>query len=227
MSGLRSTICAVLSALAALLALTAQASTGGPILVVGDSLSAAYNIAVDEGWVALLERRLHATGYGQQVVNASVSGETSRGASARLPALLERHQPTIVIIEIGGNDGLRGLPLDVFRTNLAGMIEQAQAAKARVLLLGMRIPPNYGPKYTEEFHAVYVDLAQRYGTGLVPFLLEDVALNPELMQDDGIHPRAPAEPVILDRVWESLEPLLGDSGAGAAKATSGAAPAQD
>jgi acyl-CoA thioesterase-1 len=227
MFDVRSRICGVLLAFAVLLTSAAHAGTAGPILVVGDSLSAAYNIAVDEGWVALLERRLRTTGYGQPVINASVSGETSRGASARLPALLERHRPGIVVIEIGGNDGLRGLPVDVLRANLAGMIEAAQAAKARVLLLGMRIPPNYGPKYTEDFQAVYVELARRYDTGLVPFLLEDVALAPELMQDDGIHPRAPAEPIILDRVWASLEPLLKGAGAGTAKATADAAPVHD
>jgi acyl-CoA thioesterase-1 len=199
-------------------ALVARAGGAAPILVVGDSLSAAYNIAMDEGWVALLERRLRATGYGQPVINASVSGETSRGALARLPDLLTRHRPGIVIIEIGGNDGLRGLSLDVFRKNLMTMIEAAQSANARVLLLGMRIPPNYGPSYTEGFQAVYGELAKRYEVALVPFLLEGVALDSELMQDDGIHPRAAAEPQILDRVWISLEPLLKASRAGISSA---------
>jgi acyl-CoA thioesterase-1 len=194
-------------------ALIARADGAAPILVVGDSLSAAYNIAVDEGWVALLERRLRATGYGQPVVNASVSGETSRGALVRLPDLLTRHRPAVVIIEIGGNDGLRGLSLDVFRNNLAAMIESARAANARVLLLGMRIPPNYGPSYADEFHAVYAELAKRYEVALVPFLLEGVALDPELMQEDGVHPRAAAEPRILDLVWTCLEPLLEASSA--------------
>jgi len=203
-------MCGLLLALGALLA---RADGAAPILVVGDSLSAAYNIAVDEGWVALLERRLRATGYGQPVINASVSGETSRGALARLPDLLTRHRPGIVIIEIGGNDGLRGLSLDVFRKNLSAMIEAAQAANARVLLLGMRIPPNYGPSYAEGFHAVYGELAKRYDVALLPFLLEGVALDPQLMQDDGIHPRAAAEPQVLDLVWARLEPLLKASGA--------------
>ena len=203
-------ICGLLLALSTLFA---RADGAAPILVVGDSLSAAYNIAVDEGWVALLERRLRSTGYGQPVVNASVSGETSRGALARLPDLLTRHRPGIVIIEIGGNDALRGLSLDVFRKNLSEMIEAAQDANARVLLLGMRIPPNYGPSYAEGFHAVYGELAKRYEIALVPFLLEGVALEPELMQDDGIHPRAAAEPRILDLVWTNLEPLLKASGA--------------
>jgi acyl-CoA thioesterase I len=209
---IRSKMYVVLLALGALLAPPSHAATAGPILIVGDSLSAAYGIAVEEGWVALLERRLRATGYGQQVINASISGDTSGGASARLPPLLARHDPDIVIIEIGGNDGLRGLPLDVFRRNITGMVEATQAAGARVLLLGMRIPPNYGASYADGFHAVYTDLARSHDTALVPFLLEGVALDPTLMQDDGIHPRAAGEPIVLDLVWAQLEPMLKRAG---------------
>jgi acyl-CoA thioesterase-1 len=221
----RSVLC---GALLALVALAARAGDAPPILVVGDSLSAAYGIARDEGWVALLERRLRVQGYGQPVINASVSGDTSRGALARLPALLDRHRPGIVVIEIGGNDGLRGLPLDVLRSNLASMIEAAQEADARVLLLGMRIPPNYGPRYAEGFYETYEQLSERYETALVPFLLDGIALDAELMQDDGIHPRAAAQAGMLDLVWPALEPLLKDAGERAATgAAAGAAGAQD
>ena len=200
-------------ALAGLLALAAHADAPRPILVVGDSLSAAYGLASDEGWVALLARRLREQGYGQGVVNASVSGDTSRGAAGRLPDLLARHAPSIVIIEIGGNDGLRGLPLDQMRANIERMIDGAEKADARVLLLGMRIPPNYGARYADEFHAIYEELAQQHDASLVPFLLDGIALDQQLMQEDGIHPRAAAEPLILDLVWARLEPLLKNAGA--------------
>jgi acyl-CoA thioesterase-1 len=212
----------------ALLALAARAGEAPAILVVGDSLSAAYGIALEEGWVALLERRLHAQGYGHRVVNASVSGETSRGAAVRLPQLLSRHDPAVVVIEIGGNDGLRGLPVAELRRNLTAMLEAARAAGAGALVLGMRIPPNYGPRYTEEFQAVFGEVAGRYGAGLVPFVLEDIALDAALMQEDGIHPRAAAQPLILDRVWARLEPLLKEARAAGARAAPGdAAPAPD
>jgi acyl-CoA thioesterase-1 len=200
-------------AVAGLLALAAHADAPRPILVVGDSLSAAYGLASDEGWVALLARRLRDQGYGQDVVNASVSGDTSRGAATRLPDLLARHAPGIVIIEIGGNDGLRGLPLEQMRANIERMIDAAEEAGARVLLLGMRIPPNYGARYADGFHAVYEDLARQHDATLVPFLLDGIALDPQLMQEDGIHPRAAAEPLILDLVWARLEPLLKNAGA--------------
>jgi acyl-CoA thioesterase-1 len=212
-------------ALAVLLALAVRADAPRPILVVGDSLSAAYGIASDEGWVALLARRLREQGYGEGVVNASVSGDTSRGAAGRLPDLLARHAPAIVIIEIGGNDGLRGLPLDQLRGNIERMIDAAEAGGARVLLLGMRIPPNYGPRYAEEFHALYEELARQHDASLVPFLLDGVAMDPQLMQEDGIHPRAAAQPLILDLVWARLEPIL--KNAGARGPPPSAAPAHD
>jgi acyl-CoA thioesterase-1 len=223
-------MCGLLAACVALFALAsvAGAAPARPtILVIGDSLSAAYGIAVEEGWVALLERRLREEGYEYAVVNASVSGDTSRGAVARLPRLLDAHAPALVVIEIGGNDGLRGLPVAELRANLARMIEAAQAAGARVLLLGMRIPPNYGLRYTEEFADTYATLAERYDTALVPFILEGIALDETLMQGDGIHPRADAQPLIRDRVWERLAPLLKDMrGRAPARATE-TAPARD
>jgi acyl-CoA thioesterase-1 len=225
----RSWVCCAAAVLVALVAPVAPTAAEPPaILVVGDSLSAAYGIAANEGWVALLERRLREQGYDQRVINASVSGETSRGASARLPQLLTKHEPGIVVIEIGGNDGLRGLPITELRANLTRMIEGAQEAGASVLLVGMRIPPNYGPRYAEEFHGSFVELADEYDTALVPFFLEGVALDDTLMQDDGIHPRAAAQPLLLDRVWARLEPLLKDArGAAMRGAAPDAAPASD
>ena len=181
------------------------------ILVFGDSLSAAYGIRPEHGWVALLAQRLHAQGYGYQVVNASVSGETSTGGLERLPRALQLRTPEIVILELGANDGLRGLPVSALRESLARMVQLSQAAGARVLLVGIRIPPNYGPRYTEEFARVFPELARQYHVPLVPFLLEKVALDPALMQDDGMHPNAAGEPPVLDTLWPYLKPLLKNS----------------
>lgn len=178
------------------------------ILVVGDSLSSAYGIPVAEGWVARLQRRLEREGYPYRVVNASISGDTTGGGLARLDAALERHRPAWVLLELGGNDGLRGIMPRVTRDNLEAMVEQVRAAGARPLLLGIQIPPNYGPVYTRRFAAVFPDVAEAQGVPLVPFLLEGVAGDPALMQDDGIHPRAAAQGRILDNVWEVLAPLL-------------------
>ena len=178
------------------------------ILVFGDSLSAAYGIRPEQGWVPLLVQRLHAQGYGYQVVNASVSGETSSGGLERLPRALELHTPEIVILELGANDGLRGLPVSALRENLARMVQLAQATGARVLLVGIRIPPNYGSRYTEEFARVFPEVAQQYHLPLVPFLLDKVALDPALMQEDGMHPNAAGEPPVLDTLWPYLKPLL-------------------
>jgi acyl-CoA thioesterase-1 len=178
------------------------------ILVFGDSLSAAYQIRAEQGWVALLGQRLQAQGYGYEVVNASVSGETSEGGLQRLPRALQVHHPGLIILELGANDGLRGLPIAATKDNLMKMVQLAQSAGARVLLVGIRIPPNYGPRYTSEFAAVYPDVAKQYGLPLVPFLLEKVALDPTLMQEDGLHPNARGEPLVLDTVWQGLEPLL-------------------
>ena len=178
------------------------------ILVFGDSLSAAYGIRSEQGWVALLGQRLQAQGYGYEVVNASVSGETSGGGLQRLPRALELHHPGLVILELGANDGLRGLPIAAAKDNLMKMVQLAQGAGARVLLVGIRIPPNYGPRYTGELAELYPQIAKQYRLPLVPFLLEKVALDPTLMQDDGLHPNARGEPLVLDTLWQGLEPLL-------------------
>lgn len=178
------------------------------ILVVGDSLSAGYGVAVDATWVALLQKRLTAQGYEYEVVNASVSGETTGGARTRLPRALQLHRPAIVILELGGNDGLRGLPLKQVRGNLEDMLEQARTAGAKSLLVGMRIPVNYGPAYTQAFHALYGELAQQFQTPLVGFFMERVALDAKLMQADGIHPNTQAQPILLDTLWPALAPLL-------------------
>jgi acyl-CoA thioesterase-1 len=179
------------------------------ILVFGDSISAGYGLPrVDRGWVALLQAKLQSEGYGDEVVNASVSGETTAGGLARLPRALSLHHPAVVVLELGGNDGLRVLPLAQMRANLARMIDLAQGAGAKVLLLGMRIPVNYGKEYTEHFVTVYADLAREKHVPLVPFLLRDVALRPDLMQADGIHPAEAGQPLLLANVWPLLAPLL-------------------
>jgi len=176
--------------------------------VVGDSLSAAYGIRLEQGWVALLQARLEAEGYGHRVVNASASGETTGGALARLPRALARQRPAVVILELGGNDGLRGLPIGDVRGNFEDLIRLSREAEARVLLIGMRIPPNYGPAYTQTFHELYGDLARQHGLPLVPFFLDGIALDDSLMQDDGLHPAASAQPKLLELVWPELKPLL-------------------
>ena len=178
------------------------------ILVFGDSLSAAHGLRPEQGWVALLIARLRAQGYGYQVINASVSGETTTGGFARLPRELRLTQPGIVILELGANDALQGLPLGLARQRLAGMIRMAEAAGARVLLVGLLIPPNYGPRYTKEFAGMYPELARQLHTALVPFLLKRVALDTHLMQADGLHPNARGEPLVLDTLWPYLKPML-------------------
>jgi acyl-CoA thioesterase I len=178
------------------------------ILVLGDSISAAYGIRVEQGWVALLQQKLKAQGYGYRVVNASVSGETTSGGAARLARALELHRPQVVILELGGNDGLRGLQLTEVRNNLEAMIRRTRAANARVVLVGMRIPPNYGPTYTREFQGLYSELARQHKLPLIPFFLERVVRNPAMMQEDGIHPSAPAQAVLVDTIWPALQPML-------------------
>jgi acyl-CoA thioesterase-1 len=178
------------------------------ILVFGDSLSAAYGIDSDQGWVSLLQKRLTAEGYGHRVVNASVSGETTSGGRARLPRALATHKPDIVILELGANDGLRGLPLATAQANLDAMASQAKAQGARLLLLGIQLPPNYGPQYATKFRESFVQLAKRHSARLVPFLMDGVALDPRLMQADGLHPNAAGQPRLLDNVWPVLKPLL-------------------
>lgn len=181
------------------------------IVILGDSLSAAYGMELGESWPSLLQQRLDEHGHAWQVFNSSITGETTQGGLTRLPRLLEQHEPAIVIIELGGNDGLRGLPLEVTRENLSRMIEQSLAAGARVVLAEMRIPPNYGRTYTEKFNGTYSDLAARYDVVLLPFVLQDIALEPGMMQADGIHPTAAAQPIILEQVWKALAPVLDDA----------------
>ncbi|MEO8063710.1 MAG: arylesterase [Pseudomonadota bacterium] len=192
------------------LAMTARAATPVPrtIVVLGDSLSAGYGIKVQEGWVNLLGKRLASEGYGYGVINASVSGETTQGGLARLPRVLESHKPAIVIVELGANDGLRGLPLAASRENLRQIVERSRAAKARVVLVGMVIPPNYGPRYGQEFRDMFATLAAKYPIALVPFFLDHVALKPDLMQADGLHPNALGQPQLLENLWPKLKPLL-------------------
>ena len=178
------------------------------ILVFGDSLSAAYGIAQARGWVALLAERLKRERTDYSVVNASISGETTAGGVARMPKALAQHKPAIVILELGANDGLRGLPLAEMRQNLGAMIEQAQKAGARVVLVGMKLPPNYGPRYTQDFESAYPEVAKRYRTALVPFLLEDFAEKEDFFQPDRIHPTEEGQPLMMERVWKALQPLL-------------------
>ena len=184
------------------------ADAGKTVLVMGNSISAAYGLqtqAGEPGWVQLLRQRL---GPRHRVVNASISGDTTVGGLARLPKTMAVHKPDIVIIELGGNDGLRGYPVTSIRANLLAMTEAVLAAGAKPLLAGMQMPPNLGPRYTEAFRGMYPDVAAETGAALVPFLLEGVATNEEMMQRDGIHPSARAQPLLLDNVWPVLEPLL-------------------
>jgi acyl-CoA thioesterase-1 len=194
-------------ALLALMSLSASAS-GRTVLVMGDSLSAAYGLAPEQGWVALTATKMRASHPEWKVVNASVSGETTAGGASRIAAELERHSPDIVVIELGANDGLRGLALEQTRANLERMVVAARAAGAKVLLLGMRIPPNYGSRYTEGFARNYTELADEHDAALLPFLLEPIATDRDAFQADNLHPVAAAQPRLRDHVWTALEPLL-------------------
>ena len=181
------------------------------LLVLGDSLSAEYGIARGSGWVALLERRLAEKGRALRIVNASISGDTTAGGRARLPALLARHKPAVLVVELGSNDALQGTPLDTTRANLASIVQAGKAAGARVLLTSQQMPPNYGEDYTARFAALFGEVAKAEGAALVPFFLKGVADSAEplrLFQSDGLHPLAAAHPIILDNVWPHLEPLL-------------------
>lgn len=184
---------------------TAAAST---VLVVGDSISAAFGLDTRQGWVALLQERMAAEGFSEHVVNASISGDTTAGGASRLPTLLQEHKPKVVVVELGGNDGLRGLAPVQMQQNLSSMIEQSKQAGAEVLLLGMQLPPNYGKRYTTAFANVFSDLAREQQVALVPFLLQGVGGVPRLMQADGIHPAAEAQSILLENVWPQLKPLL-------------------
>lgn len=190
------------------LLLVPTAWAGPTILVFGDSLSANYGLAVKSGWVSLLQQRLTQNNYAYRVVNASISGETTAGGLARIDSALATHHPAIVIVELGANDGLRGLPLQATRDNLDAMIRACRAGKAKVLLLGMRLPPNYGAAYSERFNMIYPALAKKYHTALLPFLLEGMADKRESFQADNLHPTAAAQPAVLENVWKHLKPML-------------------
>ncbi|MGB1581314.1 MAG: arylesterase [Nevskiales bacterium] len=185
-----------------------QLSAAPGILVTGDSLSAAYGIPLEEGWVALLQKRLKDEGYPHRVVNTSVSGETTAGGLGRLDKELQQHQPALVIIELGANDGLRGLPMADMKQNLASMINKSRKSGAQVLLLGMRLPSNYGQAYTEQFRQVFQQVAKEHSVALVPFFLADIALDRSQFLNDGIHPNAAAQPALLNSIWPKLKPML-------------------
>jgi acyl-CoA thioesterase-1 len=187
---------------------TVQANT---LLVMGDSLSAGYGMPPEATWVTLLERRLDQGDTDHTVINASISGETSRGGLERLPALLREHQPDVIILELGANDGLRGFQIPQITRNLGEMIELSQQSGATVVLLGIRLPPNFGSRYTEPFFEQYATLAEKYDVFYLPFMLEGVALYRELMQEDGLHPTSEAQPIILDNVWPLVQKALGQS----------------
>jgi acyl-CoA thioesterase-1 len=197
----------LLSAGLALL-LTAQGVAAATVLIVGDSISAGFGLDTSKGWVALLRQRLEQQGSSDKLVNASISGDTSANGAARLPALLAEHKPGLVILELGGNDGLRGMPPTQLQQNLAAMIDRSRESGAKVLLLGMKLPPNYGTRYTQAFAKVYSDLAEQKKVAFVPFFLEGVGGVPALMQADSIHPAVGAQGMLLDNVWPALKPLL-------------------
>ncbi len=184
------------------------AQAAGNILVVGDSLSAGYGLGPNQSWPSLLEKRLREQRLEYSVVNASISGDTTSGGRSRIGAALDQARPAVVIVALGGNDGLRGLPVNLMRDNLNAMLGDARARKARIVLAGMKLPPNYGIDYTQAFEQSYVDLARRHKAALVPFLLEGVVERRELFLPDNIHPVAEAQPIILENVWKVLRPLL-------------------
>ncbi len=191
-----------------LLACTASGAETPTILVFGDSLSAGYGIDVDQSWTSLLQRRLDIEGYEYRVVNASITGETTAGGAARIERALATFDPALIILELGGNDGLRGFPPNQMKDNLGKMIQSGQGSGAAVVLLGIRIPLNYGPRYTTAFENVFRELAAQYNVPWIEFFMEGVALNEELMQDDGIHPNAAAQPILLDNAWPIIEEAL-------------------
>lgn len=178
------------------------------VLVMGDSLSAAYGLSAAQGWVSLTGQKIAKEKTGWRIVNASISGETAAGGAARIAAELKRHKPSVVVIELGANDGLRGLPIAQTRANLAKMIAAAKTANAKVLLIGMRLPPNYGPEYTRQFEQLFRDLSQQQKTALLPFLLQPIAMDDRAFQADRLHPTAAVQPKLRDHVWSALVPLL-------------------
>jgi len=185
-----------------------NSARGNTILLLGDSLSAAHNIELDRSWPSLLQARLSKMRPSHTLVNASVSGETTSSGESRLPALLEKYRPSLVVLELGANDGLRGLPLPEIRANLQSMIRECREGGAKVLLLGIELPVNYGPQYRDGLRAIYAQLANENHAALVPFLLRGIALDPGAMQEDGLHPTAAAQPRVLDNVWPALAPML-------------------
>jgi acyl-CoA thioesterase-1 len=199
-----------------LLIMVCAASAANPptVLVIGDSLSAGYGIDVDQSWTALLQSRLQSQGYEHRVVNASISGDTTEGGASRITAALENFGPELVILELGGNDGLRGIPTDRMRDNLKAIIETSQQSGASVIMLGIRIPTNYGSRYTSAFEGVYRDLADELQIPWIEFFMESVALDETLMQADGIHPNAKAQPILLDNAWPIVSRALADRDAG-------------
>lgn len=180
------------------------------ILIYGDSLSAGYGLAQQQGWVTLLEKRINAEHYPYTVMNASISGETTSGGLSRFASTLAKTKAKIVVLELGANDGLRGLPIKNMADNLKSMIEQSKKSGAKILLLGMKIPPNYGPEYTRSFSDTYTQLSKDQKVSLVPFMLENIAARRELIQDDGLHPNLQGQPIILENIWPSLQKLLID-----------------
>ena len=198
----------LLRATLTVLLLISSNAWAGTVLVWGDSLSAGYGLRPQQSWPSLLGERINAARLPHKVVNASISGETTAGGLARLPAALETHKPSVVVIELGANDGLRGLPIKAMATNLQAMVDASRKAGAQVLLVGMRMPPNYGPEYTSRFEAAYRDIARANRLRLVPFMMEGFADQPGYFQADGLHPVAAAQPLILDTIWRELKPLL-------------------
>ncbi len=191
-----------------IMALMSQALLAKSIVVLGDSISAGHGIDVSQGWVALMQKKLNETQQDFILHNASISGDTSSGGLARVDTLLTQYKPNVLILELGANDGLRGLSPSLMKSNLAEIIRRAQKANAKVLLLGMKIPPNYGKRYIEMFYNVYPQLAKEMNIASIPFLLEDVALTSDMMQPDGLHPNAKAQPIITEKIWQQLLPLL-------------------
>ncbi len=201
----------ILSLLLSFIALVAQPARAGELpvlLVLGDSLSAGYGMNSDQSWVHLLGVRLNEKGHVYRILNSSISGDTTQGGRARLPRLLDRYQPAIVIIELGANDGLRGINPDITRANMASMIRSSLDSGAQVLLTGIRLPPNYGAAYIEQFESMYTDLALEYDTLLVPFFMDGIVFEPDMLQADGIHPNEKGQLVLLENVWRVLEPVL-------------------
>ena len=201
-------ILSLLLSIVGLIPCSVSASDSPVLLILGDSLSAGYGMDREKSWVNLLEIRFKEYGYSYRILNSSISGDTTQGGLSRLPRLIDRYQPEIVIIELGGNDGLRGIDPAITRENMTDMIRQSQAVGAQVLLTGIKLPPNYGSAYLQQFESIYTDLANEFDTLLVPFFMDGIAFRPDLLQADTIHPNEKGQPVLLDNVWKVLQPAL-------------------